>query len=266
MFFSRLANIRQPTTYNENKSEGESSVKNLKKGQNVVIEDGVVIGDNCTLGHNVVIHKGVIIANDVTIGDNTVLGKEPFSAKSSAMTSMDNLSNLQIGRGTKIGACCVIYKGSTVKEDCFVGDLATIRENVEIDRMTIIGKGATIENRTSVGKHVKIETNAYVTALSRIEDYCFIAPEVTFTNDNYLGRTEERKKHFKGPSLKKASRIGANATILPGVVIGEDAVVAAGALVTRHLEPRKIYAGVPARYIRDVPEEQLIENQEFYEE
>jgi UDP-3-O-[3-hydroxymyristoyl] glucosamine N-acyltransferase len=196
-------------------------MENLKKGQNVVVEEDVTIGDNCVLGHNVIVHSGVVIADDVTIGDNTVLGKDPFRAKSSAMTSNNELSNLQIGRGTTIGACCVIYKGSTIKEDCFVGDLATIRENVEIGKMTIVGKGATIENRTFVGKRVKIETGVYITALSRIEDYCFIAPEVAFTNDNYLGRTEERKKHFRGPTLKKASRIGANATLLPGVVIGE---------------------------------------------
>ncbi|MGC9322938.1 MAG: acyltransferase, partial [Kosmotogaceae bacterium] len=126
--------------------------------------------------------------------------------------------------------------------------------------------GATVENGTSVGKRVKIETGAYITAFSTIEDYCFIAPEVTFTNDNYLGRTEERKKHFKGPTVKKGARIGANATLLPGVIVGEDALVAAGSVVTKDLAPRKIYAGIPAKYIRDVPKEQLIEEQVFYEE
>ena len=124
-----------------------------------------------------------------------------------------------------------------------------------------MGKGVSVENGTKIGKRVKIETEAYITAFSTIEDYCFIAPEVTFTNDNFLGRTEERKKYFKGPVLRKGARIGANATILPGIEIGEDALVAAGSVVTRDLEPRKIYVGVPARYFKDVPEEQLLENQ-----
>ncbi|MGB4253779.1 MAG: acyltransferase, partial [Minisyncoccales bacterium] len=111
-----------------------------------------------------------------------------------------------------------------------------------------------------------IETEAYITAISIIEDYCFIAPEVSFSNDNYLGRTEERFKHFKGPTIKKGARIGVNATLLPGVIIGEDALVAAGATVTKDVPPRVIVAGVPAKYFRDVPEEELLINQSYYKE
>lgn len=239
--------------------------KNILLGKNVVIEEEVEIGNNCTIGHNVVIRKGTIIEDNVTIGDNTVLGKEPFRACTSATTSVKELPPLVIGNGTVIGAGCVIYRGAKLGGKCFVGDLATIREDVEIGDKTIVGKGVSVENGTKIGKRVKIETEAYITAFSIIEDYCFIAPEVTFTNDNFLGRTEERKKYFKGPVLRKGARIGANATILPGIEIGEDALVAAGSVVTRDLEPRKIYAGVPARYFKDVPEEQLLENQEYYE-
>ncbi len=101
--------------------------------------------------------------------------------------------------------------------------------------------------------------------MSVVEDYCFLAPEVTFTNDNFLGRTEERKKHFGGPTLRRGARIGANATLLPGVEIGEDALVAAGAVVVRNVSPRMVVAGVPARVLRPVPEEQLLENQVFFD-
>ncbi|ACR80328.1 MULTISPECIES: acyltransferase [Kosmotoga] len=239
--------------------------KNISLGKNVVIEEEVEIGNNCTIGHNVVIRRGTIIEDNVTIGDNTVLGKEPFKASTSATTSVKELPPLVIGKGSIIGAGCVIYRGAKLGKNCFVGDLATIREDVEIGDKTIVGKGVSVENGTKIGKRVKIETEAYITAFSTIEDYCFIAPEVTFTNDNFLGRTEERKKYFKGPVLRKGARIGANATILPGIEIGEDALVAAGSVVTRDLEPRKIYVGVPARYFKDVPEEQLLENQEYYE-
>jgi len=101
--------------------------------------------------------------------------------------------------------------------------------------------------------------------MSTIEDYCFIAPEVTLTNDNFLGRTEERKKHFGGPTIKKGARIGANSTLLPGIEIGEDALVGAASVVTKDVKPRIIVIGTPARYVRKVPEEQLIENQVFYD-
>jgi acetyltransferase-like isoleucine patch superfamily enzyme len=85
---------------------------------------------------------------------------------------------------------------------------------------------------------------------------------VATSNDNYVGRTKERFKHFKGVTVRKGGRIGVNATILPGKIIGEDTLVAAGALVTKNTAPRKIMAGVPARELRDVPKEQLLENQE----
>ena len=133
-----------------------------------------------------------------------------------------------------------------------------------IGQRTIIGKGATVENRTAIGARCKIETNAYITAISRIEDDCFIAPEVTFTNDNFLGRTEERKKRFRGVTLKRGARIGANATVLPGLTIGEDALLAAGSVLTKDLPPGKIFLGVPARYFGDVPEAQWLRNQTFF--
>jgi acetyltransferase-like isoleucine patch superfamily enzyme len=237
---------------------------NVTLGHNVVVEDNVVIGDNVTIGHNVVIRKETIIGEGCVIADNSVLGKEPFKASTSATTEKKDLPALVLGKYVTIGANCVIYRGAVLKDHVFVGDLASIREDVTIGEYTVIGRGVTVENKTTIGKYVKIETEAYITALSTIEDYCFIAPEVTFTNDNFLGRTEERKKYFKGPTIRKGARIGANATILPGIEIGEDALIGAGAVVTRNVPARKIYVGIPAKELKDVPAEQLLENQSFY--
>ena len=117
-----------------------------------------------------------------------------------------------------------------------------------------------------LGTYVKIETNAYITAHTVIEDRCFIAPMVAMSNDNFLGRTEERFKYTKGPHLKKGARIGVNATLLPGITVGEDAVVGAGAVVTKDVPPRKIVAGVPADLFKDTPKEQLVEKQGYPEE
>jgi UDP-2-acetamido-3-amino-2,3-dideoxy-glucuronate N-acetyltransferase len=142
-----------------------------------------------------------------------------------------------------------------------VADMASVGEDVEIGAYTIIGRGVTVENKVRIGQRCKVETGAYITAISEIEDGCFIAPEVTFTNDNFLGRTRERFKYHQGVTVKRGARIGANATLLPGLTIGEDALVAAGSLVTRDVPPRKIVLGSPARVWRDVPAEQLLDNQ-----
>jgi acetyltransferase-like isoleucine patch superfamily enzyme len=163
-----------------------------------------------------------------------------------------------------IGASTVIYIGSNISNNVLIADLASVRENTTIGEYTIIGRGVTIENYVKIGRRCKLESECYITAYSELEDYVFIAPGVVTSNDNYLGRTEERFKHFKGVTVKKGARIGANAVILPGKTIGEDALVAAGSVVTKDVPPRKIVMGSPVRIIRDVPKEQLIENQKFY--
>ncbi len=243
-----------------NISESAKIGEKTKMGFNVIIEDNVQIGNNCEIGHNVIIKKDTIIGDNCVIADNSILGKKPLKASNSSVTEEKILTPLKISNTVTIGAGCVIYKGTILENEVFIGDMATVREDVSIGEKTIIGKGVSVENKTSIGKFVKIETESYITAMSTIEDYCFIAPEVTFTNDNYLGRTEERKKYFKGPTIKKGARIGANATVLPGITIAEDVLVAAGSVVTKDLEKENIYMGIPAKFVRKVPEDQLLKS------
>jgi len=239
---------------------------NVTFGEYPVVEDDVVIGDNVTVGHHVIIRNGVRIGEGCVINDGAILGKLPGKASLSATTGdPKEYSPLVLGRAVTVGAGCILYVVAEIGNMVFCGDLATVREDVKIGEYSIIGRGATVENKVTIGLKCKIETEAYITAFSTIEDYCFIAPCVAFTNDNFLGRTEERKKNFGGPTLKRGARIGANATILPNLVIGEDAVVAAGSVVTKDVPPRVIVVGSPAKVLRPVPEEQLIENQVFYD-
>ena len=235
-------------------------------GEGSIIEGDVALEAGVKIGYNVVIRDGVRVGAGSVINDNAVLGKTPSKAAMSAVTqSREILPPLVLGRYVTVGAGCILYRGATFGDNVFVGDMASIREDVSIEEFTIVGRGVTIENKVSIGRKVKIETEAYITALSIIEDYCFIAPEVTFTNDNFLGRTEERKKHFKGVTLRRGARVGANSTLLPSVEIGCDALVAAGSVVTKNVPDRAIVMGSPAKYVRNVPEEQLIENQVFYD-
>lgn len=238
--------------------------ENVILAKNVIIEDNVTIGDNCRIGYNVVIRKGTTIGDNVRIDDNTVIGKYPMKATLSVFKEEKNLSPTHIGDNCLIGANTVIYIGSFISNNVLIADLASIRENTAIGEYTIVGRGVTVENYVRIGKRCKLESECYITAYSELEDYVFIAPGVVTSNDNYLGRTEERFKHFKGITVKKGGRIGANAIILPGIIIGEDALVAAGSVVTKDVSPRKVVMGSPARIIRDVPKEQLIENQKFY--
>jgi acetyltransferase-like isoleucine patch superfamily enzyme len=89
----------------------------------------------------------------------------------------------------------------------------------------------------------------------------FIAPCVVTTNDNFMGRTEKRHELIKGPTIRRGARVGGGAILLPGIEIGEEAFVGAGAVVTKDVEPYMLVVGTPARPLRRVPDDELLENQ-----
>ena len=234
---------------------------NVMMGHFVVIEDEVVIGDNCILGSNVVLHTGTVIEDNVRIDDNTVIGKEPMRSVNSIFKNEEKLLPAKISEGCLIGAGVIIYCGCIIGEKTLIADTAVIRENVTVGSKTIIGRGTTIENFCKIGSNCKIQTNVYITAYSEVEDFVFIAPCVTTSNDNYAARSKERFGKFKGVTIKKGGRIGAGAVILPGKTIHEDAFVAAGSVVTKDVEQGIIVVGNPAKVLREVPEDQLLKNQ-----
>jgi UDP-2-acetamido-3-amino-2,3-dideoxy-glucuronate N-acetyltransferase len=237
--------------------------KDVTIGHFSFIGENVVIGDGCRIGCGVIIHEGTKIGANVRIDDKTVLGKFPMRAANSAVTKDQQLPALSIADDCIIGTSVVIYRGASLGKKILIADLSTVRENVEIGDYTIVGRGVAIENYCKIGTYCKLETNVYIAAYSRIEDRVFVAPCVATSNDNFIGRTEERFKHYKGVHVKKGGRIGVGAVILPGKVIGEDALIAAGAVLTKNAEPRQIMAGTPARKFREVPPEQLLENQNW---
>lgn len=233
------------------------------------------LGVDVKLGHFVVVRDNVAIGDRCQIGDHAVLGMTPTVARSSTLAKVQvpagqvdraGLSTaagelwlwLRLGDDCTVGPSAVLYVGSTIGEGTFIADGAQIRERCVLGRNVIIGHNATVENDCTIGDHSRIQTGAYITALTTIEDHVFIAPMVVTTNDNFMGRTEERFKHRRGAIIRRGARIGAGAVILPGVEIGQEAVVAAGSVVTRNVPPYTVVMGCPARVVRDVPAEQLL--------
>ena len=242
-------------------SESASLGENTRYGEFCVISNNVQIGAGCVIGHGVKIHADTVIGDNVRIDDNTIIGKLPMKAANSATTKEQELPPATIKSNCIIGTTVVIYRGCAIGEKVLVADLATVRENVSVGDFTIVGRGVTIENFCKVGRYCKLESNVYLCAYCTLEDRVFVAPCTATSNDNYMGRSEERFKHFKGVTVKRGGRIGVNATILPGKVIGADSQIAGGALVTKDTADKKIYAGVPAREWRDVDSDQLLDNQ-----
>ena len=230
-------------------------------GRFTVIESSAVVGAGCVIGHNVVIHAGTVVGDNVRIDDGAVLGKLPMKAANSATTGDEGLPPARIGNGCIIGTSVVIYAGCELGSRVLVADLASVREDVTVGDFTIVGRGVTVENHCTIGRYCKLESECYVTAYSSLADRVFVAPGVVTSNDNFIGRTEERFKHFKGVTVERGGRIAAGAIILPGKTVGADAVVAAGSVLTNDAPAKKIVLGSPARLKKDVPEEQLLDNQ-----
>ncbi len=228
--------------------------------ENLVIGEGVMIGEDVEIGANVVIHDGTRIGDGCVIQDNVVLGKQPKLSSRSTSKAKAPLAPLELGAGAAVCSGALVYAGTVVGPGAIVGDLATVRERCVLGEGVVVGRGVCIENDVPIGAFTKIQSNSYITAYSELEDHVFVAPCVTTTNDNYMGRTEARHEEIKGAIIRRGARVGGGVVILPGIEIGAEAFVAAGALVTRDVPPGKLVAGLPAQVWRDVPVEEMVDH------
>ena len=206
-----------------------------------------------------IVYEGTVLGDGVRVLENAVVGKQP-SLGASSTAKRDPLPPTTIGDGSVISTGAIVFAGSSIGAGCIVGDQSCIRERVVMSDNCILGRGSLIENDTTVGAGTRIQAEAYITAYSTLEEDVFIAPCVVTTNDNFMGRTEKRKSLMKGPTIRRGARVGGGAILLPGIEVGEEAFVGAGAVVTKDVPPRKLVVGSPAKVLRDVADDELREN------
>ncbi len=173
------------------------------------------------------------IGSDCVIQDGVELGK-----------AGDGL--VVIGDKALIRSGTVIYANVEIGNNFRTGHKALVRENTRIGDNVLLGTNSVIDGSCKLGNNISIQTAAYIATYTTIEDDVFIGPRVVTTNDKYMFYGAK----LIGPTIKKGARIGANSTILPGVVIGEGAIIGAGSVVTRDVPPGAIMVGNPARELK----------------
>jgi acetyltransferase-like isoleucine patch superfamily enzyme len=222
----------------------------------LVLGESVSIGEDVVFGANVVVHDEVVIGDGCVLEDQAILGKRPrLAARSSAR---GEVGRLVLGERVTVCAGAILFAGATVAVDAIIGDQAFVRERSRIGAGSVIGRGSAVDNDVLVGARVRVQTGVYLTAFTVLEDEVFVGPCVTTTNDHTMSR-HGPEETLRGPTLRRACRVGGGAVLTPGVEIGEEAFVAAGAVVTGDIPARAVAMGVPARVVREVPEGDLLE-------
>lgn len=193
---------------------------------------------------NAQIFPNVFFADEAQLGAFVILGEPPRGKIAGELET-------RIGARALIRSHTVIYAGNRIGDDFQTGHGVLIREENEIGNNVSIGSHTIVEHHVKIGNDVRLHSNVFVPEFSILEDGCWLGPNVVVTNARYP-RSRGVRENLRGAHIKRNAKIGANATLLPGVVIGENALVGAGAVVTRDVPAGMVVVGNPARVIKRI--------------
>jgi acetyltransferase-like isoleucine patch superfamily enzyme len=189
-------------------------------------------------------YANVELGDDSVVEDYCIIGAAPRGKKIGDLKTV-------IGPGANIRSHTVIYAGNRIGSHFETGNKVNIREFNEIGNNVSIGTLSVIEHHARIGDNTRIHSQVFIPEYSNLEENSWIGPNVVLTNAKYPAAPGE-KQRLKGPVIKKNAKIGANATILPGVVIGENALVGAGSVVVDNVPDGAVVFGNPARHFKDI--------------
>jgi acetyltransferase-like isoleucine patch superfamily enzyme len=190
------------------------------------------------------IYSGVRLGTRSLIEDYCVIGVPPRGASEGELETV-------LGSGAHLRSHTVVYAGNLIGNNFQTGNKVNIRELNHIGDNVSVGTLSVIEHHVEIGNNVRIHSQAFIPEFSILEDDAWIGPNVVLTNAKYP-LSQGVKESLQGPRIKRGAKIGANATLLPGVVIGENALVGAGAVVIKDVPAGVVVAGNPARIIRQL--------------
>ena len=214
----------------------------------------VQTGEGVHIDANAVLYGPVKIGRNSYIGSNCVIGFPSVTEIGELVGShrVKRKESTEIGDHCTVRSGVAIYSGVRIGNNVSFGHNVLVREKVTIGAESKLGTNVVVDGSSSIGSRVSVQTGVYVCTYSTVEDSVFLGPCCVFTNDRYV-----MQKPFKliGPTVKRGASIGANALLFPGVTVGEGAVVGSQAMVNVDVPPRTIFAGIPAKKIRDVAQD-----------
>jgi acetyltransferase-like isoleucine patch superfamily enzyme len=193
------------------------------------------------------------IGQNTYIAESVIIGHPAKDEKQLLLSNrLDDVAGAIVGNDCILRDFGVLYSHAILGDKVQTGHHWMVREHTTVGECSMIGSGVVVDDHCRIGKRVSIQTRAYIPTNTIIDDDVFIGPCVCLTNDKYMGRG---KVELKGVHICQGARIGGNSTILPGITIGKDSLVAAGAVVTKDVAAHVVVAGVPAIMISKVPKE-----------
>ncbi len=196
------------------------------------------------ISKNAIIYPNVSLGQNCIVEDFAIIGVPPNDYKGKKLETV-------IGSNAVIRSHTVIYAGNKIGNDFQTGNKANLRELNEIGDNVSIGTLSIIEHHVKIKDSARLHSGVFVPEYSVLEDNCWLGPNVTLTNARYP-LSKNVKNELKGVTVQAMARVGANVTILPGVVIGAGSLIGAGSVVVRDVEPAAVYAGNPAQKINDI--------------
>ena len=216
----------------------------VKLGHNIIIEDGVRIGEGSFIDSNTIVRSGTVLGKNAFIGANCIIGEYQMDF---CVDRKYHEHPLTIGDNALIRSGTIIYTGSEIGSDLQTGHRVTIREKSKIGSHVSIGTLSDIQGNCNIGSYTRIHSDVFVAPLTDIEDFAWISPRVMLTND-----PTPPSEHMKGIKVRSFATIAAGSTILPGLTIDTDSLVAAGSVVTRDVPKYAVIAGNPGKVISDI--------------
>lgn len=212
-----------------------------------LVSSSAALGDEVTVGPFAVVHDGVEVGARSIIGTHCVLGEPTVGFYDSGSTA----GGTRIGEGSIIRSHTVIYQNVTIGCSFRTGHHVTVREGTSIGDDVQIGTMSDLQGDLSVGNHVRLHSNVHVGRLSVIEDFAWLFPYVVLTNDPH----PPSDTCTRGALIRRFAVVATNSVIMPGIAVGEHALVGAMSLVTRDVPAETVVVGSPAQSrgsVRDI--------------